>query len=36
MLVEGGGGEVEHVPDRERPFVGRGLWFRLARGIAFQ
>ena len=32
----GGGGEVEHVPDRERPFGGRGLWLRLACGFAFQ
>ena len=29
VLVEGGG-EVEHVPDRERPFEGRRLWLRLA------
>ena len=35
MLVEGGG-EVEHVPDRERPFRERGLWLSLARGFAFQ
>ena len=35
VLVEGGG-EVEHVPDRERPFGGRGLWLRVARGFAFQ
>ena len=35
LLVEGGGG-VEHVPDCERPFGGRELWVRLARGIAFQ
>ena len=34
-LVEGGG-EVEHVPDCERPFGGRGLWLRLACGSAFQ
>ena len=32
VLVEGGG-EVEHVPDSERPFRGRGLWLRLACGI---
>ena len=32
----GGEGEVEHVPDCERPFGGRGLWLRFARGIAFQ
>ena len=32
----GGGGEVEHVPDHERRFGGRGLWLRLARGYAFQ
>ena len=31
-----GGGEVEHVPDCERPFGGRGLRLRLARGSAFQ
>ena len=31
-----GGGEVEHVSDCERPLRGRGLWLRLARGIAFQ
>ena len=30
------GEEVEHVPDCERPFGGRGLWLRLACGIAFQ
>ena len=38
MLVEGGGGGggVEHVPDCERPFGGRGLRLRLACGIAFQ
>ena len=36
VLAEGGGGEVEHVPDCERPFGGRGLWLRLACGIAFQ
>ena len=35
VLVEGGG-EVEHVPDCERPFGGRGLGLRLACGIAFQ
>ena len=35
VLVEGGGG-VEHVPDCGRPFGGRGLWLRLACGIAFQ
>ena len=35
VLVEGGGG-VEHVPDCERPFGGRGLWLRLACGISFQ
>ena len=35
VLVEGGG-EVEHVPDCERPFGGRGLWLRLACGTAFQ
>ena len=34
VLVEGGG--VEHVPDRERPFGGRGLWLRLVCGFAFQ
>ena len=34
-LVEGGGG-VEHVPDCEQPFAGRGLWLRLACGFAFQ
>ena len=33
VLVEGGG--VEHVPDRERPFGGRGLWLRSACGFAF-
>ena len=32
----GGGGEVEHVPDCERLFGGRGLWLRLACGVAFQ
>ena len=32
----GGGREVEHVTDCERPFGGRGLWLRLACGIAFQ
>ena len=32
----GGGGEVEHVPDCERSFGGRGLRLRLARGSAFQ
>ena len=36
VLVEGGGGEVEHVSDRERLFWGRGLWLRLACGFAFQ
>ena len=30
------GGEVEHVPDCERPFGGRGLWLRFVCGIAFQ
>ena len=35
VLVEEGG-EVEHVPDSERPFWGRGLWLRLACGIGFQ
>ena len=30
------GGEVEHVPDCERPFWGRGPLLRLARGSAFQ
>ena len=35
VLVEGRG-EVEHVTDCERPFGGRGLWLRLACGIAFQ
>ena len=35
VLVEEGG-EVEHVPDCERPFGGRGLWLRLACSIAFQ
>ena len=35
VLVEGGG-EVEHVPDCERPFGGRGFWLRLACGVAFQ
>ena len=34
-LVEGGG-EVKHVPYCERPFRGRGLRLRLARGSAFQ
>ena len=36
VLAEGGEGEVEHVPDCERPFGGRGLWLRSACGIAFQ
>ena len=36
VLVGGGGGGFEHVPDCEQPFEGRGLWLRLARGIAFQ
>ena len=31
-----GGGEVQHVPDCERPFEGRGFWFRGARGRPFQ
>ena len=35
VLVEGGG-EVEHVPDCERPFGGKGLRLRLACGTAFQ
>ena len=36
VLVEEEGGGVEHVPDRERPFAGRGLWLKLARGFASQ
>ena len=35
VLVERGG-EVEHVPDCERRFGGRGLWLRLACGTAFE
>ena len=31
-----GGGEVEHVPDCERPFGGRRLWLGLTCGTAFQ
>ena len=30
-----GGWEVEHVPDRERPFGGRGFWLRWVRGVPF-